>query len=83
MDSILEGSESGEVIQVTLTGGTFAQTLNTGSWVGINMPTGVSLRVYIKRISYTWLKLPLSGDATVDYDTDITNFQLNSASLLM
>ena len=73
--SIIEGSESGEVIQVTLTGGTFAQSLNTGSWVGINMPTGVSLGS-ISRQSATLVEITLNGDATVDYDADITDFQL-------
>jgi hypothetical protein len=73
--SLLEGAESGEIIQVTLTGGTFAQSLTTGSWVGINMPTGVSLGT-INRQSATLVEITLDGNATVDYDVNITNFQL-------
>ncbi len=73
--SITEGSEDGEIITVTLTGGTFAQALTTGNWSAVNMPTGVSLGT-ITRISATEVQVLLSGNASVDYDTDITNFEL-------
>lgn len=74
-NSLVEGSENGEIIQVTLTGGTFADPLTTGNWVGINMPTGVALGT-INRVSSSLVEITLDGNATVDYDMDITNFQL-------
>ncbi|ALO16124.1 hypothetical protein L21SP5_02500 [Salinivirga cyanobacteriivorans] len=77
--SITEGSEDGEIITVTLSGGTFAQTLNTTSWVGNNMPAGVALGT-ITRQSATQVIIELSGNTTSDYDTDITNFELTVPS---
>lgn len=73
--SIIEGEEDGEIISVTLTGGTFAQVLNPSGWVGENMPVGVSLGA-INRISSTLVQVVLSGNATEDYDVDMTNFKL-------
>lgn len=73
--SITEGSENGEVIEVTLTGGTFAQTLSSASWVAANMPQGVTVGA-VNRISSTLVRLVLSGNTSEDYDSDITGFQL-------
>lgn len=72
---ITEGSENGEIISVTITGGTFAQTITTASWVAENMPAGVTIGS-VNRISATLVHVVLSGDATEDYDSDITDFQL-------
>ncbi|MDA3866527.1 MAG: hypothetical protein PF489_07240, partial [Salinivirgaceae bacterium] len=73
--SITEGSEDGEIIIVTLSGGTFAQTLTSVNWSAINMPANVSLGT-ITRISASQVRILLSGNTTEDYDTNITDFEL-------
>lgn len=68
--SINEGAENGEVITVMLSGGTLADTLQSGNWLVENLPTGVTANGPTKT-SPTTLEFTLSGNATVDYDSDI------------
>lgn len=74
--SITEGSEDGEIITVNLIGGTFASTINQNNWDIANMPTGVSIGS-ITRTNDTTLSITLSGNATADYDSDITDATLS------
>jgi hypothetical protein len=73
---ITEGSEDGEVVTVSLTGGTFAATINQSNWDFANIPTGVSIGS-ITRTNDTTLSIALSGNATADYDADITDGTLS------
>ncbi|OVE77836.1 hypothetical protein BVX99_01545, partial [bacterium F16] len=70
--SITEGAEDGELVTITLTGGTFAASLNTANWTVTGLPSGVTKGV-LTRISATSATLALSGNRDVDYDSDITN----------
>ena len=72
---ITEGSENGEVITVTLTGGTFTNPINPSNWTLTNLPYGVS-KGAVTRISATTATIILSGNCSGDYDTDITNLTL-------
>jgi hypothetical protein len=72
--NITEGSESGEVITITLLGGTFPEILHTSDWEINNLPTGVSYNIV--RISPTVVHINLTSNTTVDYDTDITDFEV-------
>ncbi len=69
---ILEGAEDGEMITVTLTGGVFSSSLTAGNWTVTNLPAGVSVAA-VSRTSATVAAITLTGNASVDYDTDITN----------
>ncbi len=71
---ITEGSESGETITVTLTGGTFSDPLNSANWVLNNLPAGVNYT--ITRTNSTSVSITLTSNTTEDYDTDITNFEV-------
>ncbi|MBN1187659.1 MAG: hypothetical protein JXB49_35620 [Bacteroidales bacterium] len=73
---ITEGNENGRVIGVKLTGGTFTTSLTTGSWVISNLPEGVSVGS-IQRISIDSVAIVLSGNRSVDYDSDITNVSVS------
>ncbi|HAM99549.1 MAG TPA: hypothetical protein DCQ26_13150 [Marinilabiliales bacterium] len=73
---ILEGSENGEEITVTLTGGTFANTLQSNNWSINNAPLGVAV-AGIQRNSNTSVTLTLSGNSLQDYDANIYDFTLN------
>jgi len=77
--NITEGAEAGEVITVTLTGGTFIASLNSGNWVVTNLPTGVTAGAP-SRSSSTEATITLSGNRSVDYDVDITNLTLTIAA---
>lgn len=72
--SIVEGSENGEIIALTLSGGTFSETLNTASWVLNNLPTGVNYT--INRDNSTSVSITLTSNTNIDYDSDITNFEI-------
>ncbi len=72
---ITEGSEDGEVINVTLSGGTFADPLSAANWRFSGQPAGVSVGS-VNRISATQAAVTLSGNASSDYDTNITNAEL-------
>lgn len=74
--TISEGSEDGEVITVTLTGGTFADPINSSNWTFTNLPRLVS-KGNVTRKSATTVEIELSGNRGDDYDTDITNLTLN------
>ena len=71
-DGIYQGTEDGEVITVTLHGGTFASTLNPSSWTVANLPAGVS-KGSVTRENKTIVRITLSGNATSAYGSDITN----------
>ena len=78
--SIVEGAEDGEVITVSLSGGTFVNPLTAGFWILANEPTGVSIG------SVVWSSpseaiITLSGNRTVDYESDITNLQITAAAV--
>ncbi len=76
---ILEGSEDGEIITVTLTGGTFVETLTQEDWSLANQPSGVS-RGTVTRTGPTTATIELSGNRDVDYSSDITDLTLTVAS---
>ncbi|HWQ76055.1 MAG TPA: S-layer homology domain-containing protein [Syntrophomonas sp.] len=69
--NITEGNEDGEVITVTLNGGTFAPTLTQANWQVENLPDGIIWT--ISRESHTTAKITLSGNATTSYTADITD----------
>jgi len=73
--NITEKTENSAQIQIDLTGGTFVETLNLSNWVISGQPTGVLLG-NVTRVDETTATLTLSGNSTVDYDTDITGFGL-------
>ena len=70
---ITEGSENAEIITVTLENDIFVSVLNSVNWTISNLPTGVTVG-NINRENDTLVKLTLSGNSTIDYDSDITNF---------
>jgi hypothetical protein len=70
--AIFEGAENGEVITVTLVGGNFVNPLTLGNWSISNQPTGVSIGS-LNRVSSTSVEITLSGNATSDYSSTITN----------
>lgn len=70
--NILEVEEDGEVITVQLTGGQFNSIIDENNWTVANLPTGVG-KGTITRIDDTTIEIQLSGNTTIDYDTDITN----------
>ncbi|MCA0447187.1 MAG: T9SS type A sorting domain-containing protein [Bacteroidetes bacterium] len=70
--SITEGAENGEIITVTLVGGTFISTINAANFTVSNLPTGVT-KGTVTRTSATSVTIVLSGNATIDYDANITN----------
>lgn len=72
---INEGSEGGELITITVLNGSFAVSLNTTNWTVNNLPQGVS-KGTLTRTSSTTATIALSGDATIDYDADITNIEV-------
>ncbi len=74
--SISEASEDGEIISITLTGGTFTSVLNSANWSFSNLPQGVSIG-NINRISSNSVEIALSGNRTTDYDSDITNAEIS------
>ncbi|MBN2745731.1 MAG: fibronectin type III domain-containing protein, partial [Bacteroidales bacterium] len=73
--TISEGAENGEIISVSLTGGTFANPLSSANWSFANLPDGVTIGSII-RVNATTVEITLSGNRTVDYDADITSATL-------
>jgi hypothetical protein len=76
---IFEGSEDGEVITVNLSNDTFVNTINIANWSSSNLPTGVSLGS-LNRVNSTTVEITLTGNSTVDYISNITNFGLTVAA---
>ena len=70
--SIREGAEDGEIISVTLTGGTFPETINPDNWTVENLPWGVTKGAVTSIDAHT-VEITLAGNAQIDYDADITN----------
>ena len=69
---ITEGAEDGEILAVTLTGGQFAASLSSVNWTVSNLPAGVA-KGTVTRIDDTHVQIALSGNSSVDYDSDITD----------
>jgi len=69
---ITEGAEDGEILAVTLTGGQFAASLSSANWTVSNLPAGVA-KGTVTRIDDTHVQIALSGNSSVDYDSDITD----------
>ena len=74
-EDIMERDEDGKIIEVILSGDRFVEVLNMDNWIFENLPEGVSVGS-ANRISDTRVDLVLSGNATEDYDLDITNFSV-------
>jgi hypothetical protein len=72
---LVEGAEDGEEIQVKIYLDSFVDPLNPANWSLINRPAGVSIGE-IFRVDDTTVDIVLSGNATEDYDEDITNCTL-------
>ncbi|MBB3062306.1 GH32 C-terminal domain-containing protein [Microbulbifer rhizosphaerae] len=71
-----EGLESGERITVEIRNDLLLPDLDQAQWQLMNLPAGVDLGT-ITRIDDTHVELTLSGNASEDYDTDITNVVLD------
>ncbi|MBN2485388.1 MAG: family 16 glycosylhydrolase [Bacteroidales bacterium] len=69
-------NENGEVIRVKLNSDTFVQELNPANWSFKNLPAGVSI-AKINRVSDTDVELVLSGNATKNYTSSISNFTVS------
>jgi len=76
---IMEGSEDGEVITVSLTLDTFVATLTPANWTVSNLPAGVSVGE-VFRVDDVTVEIVLSGNTTEDYDTDITDLSVSIAA---
>jgi hypothetical protein len=74
--AITEGAESGEIITVTLSGGTFASSVTPANWTLTNLPGGVT-KGAVTRTSDTTVTIALSGNRTTDYNADITNLDVS------
>ena len=70
-NGITEGAESGKIITVTLTNGSFITTLATAEIQLTGLPAGVS-RGTVTRKSAGMLTIALSGNSTADYGSDQT-----------
>ncbi|MGB8452654.1 MAG: S-layer homology domain-containing protein [Anaerocolumna sp.] len=75
-DGIWEGEEDGKEIIVSISGGTFANTISSSNWTVDNLPAGVAKGTVVKVDAHT-VRITLSGNATVDYGTDITNVSVS------
>lgn len=73
MTDIIEGSEDGKQILITLFYGQFVEELNDENWSFANLPEGVVVG-NIYRQSNDSVFLTLQGNTTQDYDKNITNF---------
>jgi len=69
---IPEAAENGEEIVVTLTNEEFVGSLDAGNWTIDNLTPGVT-KGTVTRDSDTQATITLSGNRTIDYDSDITN----------
>jgi len=74
-DGISEGSENGEIITVTLENDLFVTTLNSNNWQFENLPAGVT-KGTVQKVNNTTVEITLSGNRTVDYDSDIFDLTL-------
>ena len=72
-----EGSEDGETVTVTLTGGTFASGLTPGNWSLNNAPVGVGV-LSVNRDNATQITLTFDGNRTTDYDANITTMTVTA-----
>jgi|GEM_PF-900398 len=70
-NGITEGAESGKIITVNLTNGTFKSTLTTSEIQLIGLPAGVT-KGTVARKSSTQIAITLSGKSTSDYGSDKT-----------
>jgi hypothetical protein len=70
-NGITEGAESGKIITVTLTNGTFKSTLTSSEIKLIGLPAGVGKGTVTRR-SGTVLTIALTGRSTSDYGSDKT-----------
>ncbi|WFR57579.1 bacterial Ig-like domain-containing protein [Anaerocolumna sp. AGMB13025] len=77
--NLWEGAENGEVITVTLIGGTFEDTITPANWTVANLPDGVTLGS-VERVDAHRVNIKLSGNSTKDYDTDITNVSVSCST---
>ncbi len=77
---ITEELEDGERINVVLSNGTFASTLTPANWTLTGLPAGVS-KGNVYRINDTTVQIALSGNRSVDYDSDITNISVTCTSV--
>lgn len=75
---ITEGSEDGMVIHVDLHGDIFVESLQMTNWIFENLPEGVEAGT-LNRLGDTEAELVLSGNTSVDYDEDITDFRVTVA----
>lgn len=73
--AIVEHAESGKTIDVNLFNNQFASSLTGSAWSITGLPVGVTLGS-VTRISNTQARLTLSGNSTADYDSDITNIEV-------
>jgi len=76
---IKEKNEDQAVIHVDVEGDIFVETLTQANWTFSRLPYGVSVGS-LDRISNTRVDLILSGNSTVDYDTDIQDFSVGITS---
>jgi methionine-rich copper-binding protein CopC len=72
--NINEGAEDTGVITVKINGGTF-NTITSINWTVENLPQGVTVKE-INKVDKNNLTISLMGNATRDYDTDITNIRV-------
>ncbi len=73
IDVINEGSEDGRRILATLSYDRFVDNINQESWQFENLPEGVSVGS-IELLSADSVLITLSGNRTVNYSANITNF---------
>lgn len=66
--SITEGSESGEILTVTLAGGTISSTFSQAAWTLNNLPAGLS-KGTVTQLNANQVEIAISGTAT-NYSTD-------------
>ncbi|WP_066147926.1 glycoside hydrolase family 3 N-terminal domain-containing protein [Neobacillus novalis] len=67
--TITEGAEDGHIVDVFVENDTFVNELDINEWK-LNGPKGTTISK-VERISDNHVKVTLSGNRTVDYDTDI------------
>jgi hypothetical protein len=74
-NGISESAESAGVIYVNITQDDFVGSLNQSNWTVNNLPAGVS-KGTVTRTGNQSASIALSGNRTVDYDSDITNVEV-------
>lgn len=75
---ILEGAEDGEVITVTVQNDVFAASLTLDNWTITGLPEGVSA-ASVSRVDDNHAAITLSGNATNDYDVNITAISITAS----